>query len=106
MLKYLLLSTCSMAWLSAVKLDEGVRLQGKSTTFPLVLEVIAFPSGSKSTGGTLSISERISCKVNSTGENTEPSGLFCSDRSDSDTVRRVCIESDLLLGKTESTRSA
>lgn len=104
MLKYLPLSTCSMAWLSAVKLDEGVRLQGKSTTFPLVLEVIAFPSGSKSTGGT--ISERISCKVNSTGENTEPSGLFCSDRSDSDTVRRVCIESDLLLGKTESTGSA
>lgn len=41
-----------MAWLSAVKLDEGVRLQGKSPTFPLVLEVIAFPSGSKSTGGT------------------------------------------------------
>lgn len=41
------------------------------------------------------------CKVNSAGDNAEPSGLFRSDGSDSDTVCRVSIESDPLLGKAE-----
>ncbi len=39
------------------------------------------------------------CKVNSAGDNTEASGLFCGDRSDSDTVRRVSTESKLLWKK-------
>lgn len=46
------------------------------------------------------------CKVNSAADNTEPSGLFCSDRSDSDTVCRVSIDSDPPFGKAESTGSA
>lgn len=69
------------------------------------MEVIAPPSGSKSRGETQEplkcvpdygvirdcisgsvLLQSLFCKVNSTGDNTEPSGLFSGDRSGSDTA--------------------
>lgn len=115
-----------MAWLSAVAFHGGVRLHMKSITIPFVLDAfrwrwLLFLQETKAPAALRSLlhasritvsseyfRENISgsvllqssvCKANSAGGNTERSRLFCRDRSD--TVCRVSIESDLLLGTTQ-----
>lgn len=99
-----------MVWLSAV------RLHICNTFRCFLIEVIAFPPGSK---GRITVSSRVFqnasgslllqssvCKVNSTGDNTEGPGALRRGKSDIDTVCPLFIECGPLLGKTESTGSA